>query len=83
MIIEYKGSIKYKGNINSLVRYLEQKSDEQKWEYSGLIVELDPTVDFTNQNMLVRWLDVNEGLNYKIIVNSIDEFKVNFKEIYD
>ncbi len=83
MIIEYKGSIKYKGNINSLVRYLEQKSDKQKWEYSGLIVELDPTVDFTNQNMLVRWLDVNEGLNYKIIVNSIDEFKVNFKEIYD
>ncbi len=83
MIIEYKGSIKYKGNINSLVRYLEQKSDKQKWEYSGLIVELDPPVDFTNQNMLVRWLDVNEGLNYKIIVNSIDEFKVNFKEIYD
>ena len=41
----------------------------------GMKVELDPTVDFTNQNLLVRWLDLDEGFNDKIIVYSLKEFQ--------
>ena len=38
-------------------------------------VELDPTVDFNSQNILIRWEDLEEGFNDKIIVYSLKEFK--------
>ena len=78
MKIEYKGDIAKKGSINELVKYLEQ-TKIHFWTYMGMKVELDPTVDFTNQNLLVRWLDIKEGFNDKIIVHSLQEFQTYFK----
>ena len=77
MKIEYKGNLNKKGKINDLVDYLENSSINV-WKYMGMKVELDPTVDFTNQNLLVRWLDLNEGFNDKIIVHSLKEFLIHF-----
>ena len=79
MKIEYKGNLNKKGEINDLVHYLENSSTNI-WKYMGMKVELDPTVDFTNQNLLVRWLDLDEGFNDKIIVYSLQEFQVHFKK---
>ncbi len=79
MKIEYKGNLNKKGEINDLVHYLENSSTNV-WKYMGMKVELDPTVDFTNQNLLVRWLDLDEGFNDKIIVYSLQEFQVHFKK---
>ena len=78
MIIEYKGDTNIKGEINELVDYLES-SQKELWVYMGMKVELDPTVDFTNQNLLVRWIDIEEGFNDKIIVHSLKEFQTHFK----
>ncbi len=79
MKIEYKGDKSIKGKINNLVDFLES-SHKNIWKYMGMRVEIDPTVDFTNQNLLVRWLDLNEGFNDKIIVYSLQEFQVHFKK---
>ncbi len=78
MKIEYKGNIEIKSKINELVNYLEN-SQKNIWIYMGMNVEIDPTVDFTNQNLLVRWLDLDEGFNDKIIVHSLKEFNEYFK----
>jgi hypothetical protein len=80
MKIEIKGEFK-NGNINKLYDYLLKIDDLQLFDYMGLKVELDPTVDFANQNMLIRWADVNEGFNDKIIAHSLEEFQENFKII--
>jgi len=53
----------------------------QLWEYMGLKVEIDPTIDFNSENILVRWLDIEEGFNDKIIVNSLNEFNAIFKPV--
>lgn len=76
MKIEFKFNQVKKGNILSLVEYLESSSNN--WLYEGMNVEIDPTVDFKNQNVLIRWLDLKEGFNDKIIVNSLKEFKSKF-----
>lgn len=78
MKIDQHGTRQSIGNINTLVDYLENSSDFQKWNYMGLTVEIDPTVDFNNQNILVRWLDLNEGFNDRLIVNSLIEFNSHF-----
>jgi len=83
MIVEYKGDSSIHGKINPLLHYLEQANDLQKWEYMGMKVELDPTVDFNSQNILVRWLDIKEEFNDKMLVHSLEEFKSNFKMIND
>lgn len=76
MKIEFKLNQVKKGNILSLVEYLESSSNN--WLYEGMNVEIDPTVDFKNQNVLIRWFDIDEGFNDKIIVNSLKEFKSKF-----
>lgn len=76
MKIEFKLNQVKKGNILNLVEYLESSSNN--WLYEGMNVEIDPTVDFKNQNVLIRWLDLKEGFNDKIIVNSLKEFKSKF-----
>ena len=78
MKIEYKGDKSIKGKINNLVDFLES-SHKNIWKYMGMRVEIDPTVDFTNQNLLVRWLDLEEGFKDKIIVHSLQEFQTFFK----
>jgi hypothetical protein len=68
------GIIKYNSNINSLVDLLLSIDGSQKYEYMGMIVEIDPSVDFNNHNVLIRWTDTVEGFNDKIIVKSKSEF---------
>jgi len=79
MIVENKGKQENKGEINNLVQYLESTDDSQLWKHYGMNVELDPTVDFSSQNVLIRWLDIDEGFNDKIIVNSLEQFQSHFK----
>jgi hypothetical protein len=43
------------------------------------MVEVDPTIDCKANNALIRWTDINEGFNDKIIINSLAEFKSYFK----
>lgn len=80
MKIDIKGKFK-NGNINKLYDYLIEIDDLQLFDYMGLEVELDPTVDFADQNMLIRWTDVNEGFNDRMIVRSLEEFQEHFKII--
>jgi len=83
MIVEYKGKQENKGEINILVKYLESIDDSQLWKHYGMNVELDSTVDFSSQNVLIRWLDINEEFNDRIIVNSLEQFQSHFKMIND
>ena len=81
MKLDYKGIINRKSTINELVIFLKAFADNQFWEYMGLTIVIDPTVDFNEQNVLVRWLDIEEGFNDKIIVNSLNEFNNSFKPV--
>jgi len=83
MVFDYYGDPNLKGNITPLVDLLMNVDASQRWEYMGLKVEIDPTIDFNNQNVLVRWLDVNEGFNDRIIFYSLNEFNTNFTTIND
>lgn len=42
-------------------------------------VELDPTVCYSDESILIRWQDLDEGFNDRIVFNTIEEFKKNFK----
>jgi len=81
MKIDQYGIRQINGKINALVDYLEAANGSQKWNYMGLTVEIDPTVDYNNQNALIRWVDLSEGFNDKIIVNSFKEFVCHFSKI--
>lgn len=48
MIVEYRANHVPRGDILKLVRYLE--AHDGFWEYKGMKVEIDPTVDFEDQN---------------------------------
>lgn len=81
MIVEYKGSKIESTKIQELINLLNGVTDSQLWNYMGLKVEIDPTVDYNNENVLVRWFDIKEGFNDKIIVNSLREFNSHFNPI--
>ena len=81
MKFDYKGNVDISNNINDFIAVLTNVSEHQLWLYMGLTVEIDPTVDYTNENVLVRWLDIKEGFNDKIIVNSLKEFYSYFKPV--
>lgn len=78
MKIDSHGIKQNKGSINSLLAFLEETLPNQKWGYMGLIVEIDPTVDHNNQNILIRWTDLVEGFNDRLIVHSLEEFHTLF-----
>ena len=78
MKFDYHGKYSNEGVIMPLIRLLEKVNSCQLWYYMGLKVEIDPTVDFNNQNVLIRWVDVEEGFNDRMIVCSLDEFNTNF-----
>ena len=80
MTYDYFGERKENMKINSLVDFLE-KSDFVGWIYCGMDVELDPTVDWNNQNVKIRWFNPDEGFNDKVIVGSLEEFEENFKRV--
>lgn len=65
--------------VVELFNFLENIEEGTLWDYHGLSVEIDPIFDFKGDNVLVRWVDVIEGFNDKIIVSSIDEFNQNFQ----
>lgn len=79
MKVEIKNSQIKPASINSLLEYFESLSNFPKWEYNGLEVELDSTIDFKGNDALIRWTDIEEGFNDKLIVNSLEEFKSNFR----
>ena len=79
MNVELK-NLNHKPNaINSLIEYLQSLTQIPIWEFNGLIVELDPTIDCKGNDALIRWTDINEGFNDKLIINSLAEFKFYFK----
>lgn len=81
MKLDHKGIERSNTKIETLISLLKNIADQQLWEYMGLKVEIDPTIDYEDENILVRWLDVEEGFNDKIIVNSLHEFNNFFKPI--
>lgn len=79
MKFDFKGNPNLQTCITDFIQYLKVVEVNQKWLYQGLTVTIDPTVDYSNENVLVRWLDENEGFNDKIILSSLHEFKTLFK----
>lgn len=80
MKLDFKGTERNKTKIQTLIDLL-QSNNTKLWEYMGLNVEIDPTIDYDGENTLVRWLDIDEGFNDKIIVYSLDEFQNLFKPL--
>lgn len=78
MKLDTRGTKRSRGSIDTLAKYLENINDLQLWDYMGLTVEIDPTVDYDAQNVLVRWTDIHEGFNDRLIVYSLKEFEEHF-----
>jgi hypothetical protein len=70
-------------SIDSLLEYFESFGGNPIWEHNGLKVELDPTIDFKGNNALIRWTDIDEGFNDKVLVNSLEDFQAKFRLIND
>ena len=79
MKFDYKGTQRVQTKIESLIALFENTNSFQKWIYMGLEVEIDPTIDYNNENALIRWTSIEEGFNDKIIVSSLLEFQSLFK----
>lgn len=67
--------------LNDFVEMLNSLNDNSLWNYKGLQVEIDPTPDYSDNNILVRWKDINEGFNDKIIYYNLAAFKKDFQLI--
>lgn len=78
MRYDFKGKKNSRRRIKSFVDFLDFAKDNSLWLYNGLKVEIDPTVDFNNENVLIRWVDINEGFNDKLIYTTLTEFKKDF-----
>ena len=65
--------------INDFIGFLYSVKENSLWSYNGLTVEIDPTLDYSFNNVLIRWVDVNEGFNDKVIYYNLAEFKKDFK----
>jgi hypothetical protein len=81
MKFDYKGNKQKSTKIQSFIAFIDEVSDLQKWSYMGLEVEIDPIIDFNDENILIRWTSIDEGFNDKIIVYSLLEFQSLFKPI--
>lgn len=79
MKLDFKGIENSENKISVFVDYLEKIKENSLWIYKGLKVEIDPTIDFTNSNILIRWTDIDEGFNDKIIYHNLAEFKKDFQ----
>lgn len=79
MHVFYKGAPEKVVSLQPLIDVLENALEPKYWEHHGLKVEIDPTVDYADETILVRWTDVDEGFNDKIIVHSLYEFESLFK----
>ena len=76
-----KGTQRNQTKIDSLIALFENTNSFQTWSYMGLEVEIDPTIDYNNENALIRWTSIDEGFNGKIIVSSLIEFYSLFKPV--
>ena len=79
MDIHQKGVRSTSSMIQDFARYLEEIPDNQLWTYMGMTVEIDPTVDFSSENVLVRWVDLVEEFNDRIIYTSKEQFLTDFQ----
>lgn len=68
------------GRINPLVDYITAQDDNQVYELYGMKVCIDPTVDYNFQNVKIRWHDLVEGFNDRLIINSLSEFQDLFSK---
>jgi hypothetical protein len=78
MKIQIKNESHKPNQMMALQEYFESVTNGKNWEYLGLVVELDPVLDFKGDDALIRWTDIHEGFNDKLIVNSIEEFQEHF-----
>jgi hypothetical protein len=79
MKVEFKNSSHKANTIKPLIVYFQSLKQLPIWEFKGLLVEIDPTIDCKANDALIRWTDINEGFNDKLIINSLSEFNANFK----
>lgn len=79
MTFDFFGTRKENSTFNNFVDFIISQP-HNGWEYFDMEVELDPTVDFNNENIKIRWIDINEGFNDKVILKSKDEFLSMFKK---
>jgi len=78
MKFDYKGIMNKTNAIQDFVHLLETVDNKSIWNYKGLTVTIYPTVDFNNENVLMRWTDIHEGFNDRIIYQSLNDFKKDF-----
>lgn len=79
MTFDFKGNPNKTTKIDNLITLLKSVDTNQIWVYEGLDVTIDQTVDHSNENVLIRWLDMDEGFNDKIIIYSLTQFEKLFK----
>jgi hypothetical protein len=79
MRFDYKGVQTNDSAVSSFARFLSKVPDNQLWNYTGMTVEIDPTVDFDSGNVLVRWVDLEEGFNDRHIYTSTEAFLTDFQ----
>lgn len=82
MKIDYLSSKNESSTMKNFVDYLEN-TEKNLWDYKGFKVEIDPTVDYNSNNILVRWTDIIEGFNDKTIYHSLSDFLADFNPIKD
>lgn len=82
MKFDFKRIENSRSEVSDFVSYLKTIGKGSLWVYQGLIVEIDPTVDFNDENVLIRWTDIQEGFNDKTIYYTLAKFKKDFK-LYD
>lgn len=54
--------------------------DFNGWQYMGMDVELDPTVCFADESVLVRWTDFENDFNDRLILKTKEQFLQNFSK---
>jgi hypothetical protein len=79
MKFDHKGIRTVDNRINDFEKFLYSVKDNSLWKYNGLIVEIDPTVDYGSSNVLIRWVNIDECFNDKVIYYNLAEFKKDFK----
>lgn len=80
MTFDFFGTKKESSSFNDFVNFIISQPHDG-WEYFGMNVELNPTVDFINENIKIRWYTLDGDFNDKVILSSIKDFNNNFIKI--
>lgn len=78
MKFDFKGIKTEESKIDDFIEFLNFLNGENLWNFKGLRVEIDPTLDYNNNNVLIRWKDLKEGFNDRLIYYIIVDFKKDF-----